>query len=432
MGIQHRERSSYIEEHFRRRIRNLNIFSAEIGSEMKNQEKENHNHPTALSDNIFFLDDYSLSKVIELLASLAIKTAGNRFENEELCDTLEQFSSLLGFEAAALYSVDYYEHLELLWNYINLNNKEQFPKFPKRVGSPDGFLGSLWSQKSPILLEDLGGGSGDIKAFAGFPLFENSDISGALIFVSTRPHKYSPVIKAILFAITRLSALFLSKRGKNYTADATRISKGTKSGINRKETSKNSIGQIDKLYKDISHDFNNILGTIIGRAELLKSLKPEFDIKEGVEFIENAAKTGVQLVHTLRKATETYKTITEMEDDTNIRIYLTLDDKNEIKRLNEVLRRSGYTGVEKKDIKTAHFLPKDPMVCFITNAHKYPTDKNIWAKFLKRPKAGLIIIGTDEEINSAKVYLPKSNKIKFVKSPYRNYEILIAVESVSS
>ncbi|MFW6139268.1 MAG: ATP-binding protein, partial [Spirochaetota bacterium] len=56
----------------------------------------------------------------------------------------------------------------------------------------------------------------------------------------------------------------------------------------------------------VAHDFNNILGTILGRAELLLEKVHDANARRGIQVIESAAKDGAEIVRRIREFTQVH------------------------------------------------------------------------------------------------------------------------------
>ncbi|MBD3168198.1 MAG: hypothetical protein GF307_01865 [candidate division Zixibacteria bacterium] len=193
------ENNFSITDKFRRRIQRS------LAEEEKTDAVDNNQKVTRLTKPVSESPvDQTAKKTIDYSRVFEAFSLFSQQVLKEGCDdhyskqALLQLIQSLGMEAVFYYDAGINDDLYLRWHVGDLGDEDMEIPMPRSVNSPDGFIGSIWANKSSIFVGDLGGGSGAIRAFVGYPLFHGLDFRGALVMLSSDPHQFSNEYKTVI------------------------------------------------------------------------------------------------------------------------------------------------------------------------------------------------------------------------------------------
>ena len=104
------------------------------------------------------------------------------------------------------------------------------------------------------------------------------------VFISARPMYQKKEIVGVLVAVTDISLL------KEMELKMIRSAR---------------LGALGEMAGGVAHDFNNVLGAILGRVQLLLRIVSDNELKEGLQIIEKAALDGAETVKRIQDFTRT-------------------------------------------------------------------------------------------------------------------------------
>ncbi|MBD3234668.1 MAG: hypothetical protein GF315_13160 [candidate division Zixibacteria bacterium] len=216
----------------------------------------------------------------------------------------------------------------------------------------------------------------------------------------------------------------------------------------------------EKMVRSVAHDFNNMFVSISGRLELLLEYCNDPSTKEELDTICRLVYDATKMIGRIRKLAKSdpfegiditsaysYKQITkkqvqnqvasdtETSEDTEITkssefLKIAVSDPEESERISNILENFGYMP---SNINTSQNIMRQLQSCtgcLIIDSKFYFHNIDEMNSILKNRFLSLIIIGTEQERLQIEQSLPESTLYSFVVSPYRNYQILLALESV--
>jgi len=449
------------QEHLRQRMQ-LAIQAAENRRAVSKSLKSDANGVNRVQNvEAYIFDDVACQLAINQLIFLAIILIRNGIEDSRTKENLLKLISALGLDAVALYQLDHYEHLQVLYRLGDITQMGKNTHLPDTVGSPDGFIGSLWAKKSPIFVGDLGGGSGSVRSFIGLPLFVEERFLGAMVFLSSNARRFPALYKTILLKTGDLFAEFLKVlEGKNETAGQSYYV-----GDEQLRPSRDQANEI-------VHDFNNIFAAILGRTEILEASVEDQHLRDSLSQIETTALKGTQIVRRLqdnfitqtlnppdkcnssdridivthpgelqlnRDAAEKEYLIDKEGDQLEApehhsskcdRISVDICDPTELDRVCRTLKQFGYSPSSGGSLDSLKYDSEHSFRCSIIDHTVYFVRQAQINKLLENRFLSLIIIGPEGSRQKISQSMPQSALYIYIASPYRNHQILHALKAI--
>jgi signal transduction histidine kinase/DNA-binding response OmpR family regulator len=162
---------------------------------------------------------------------------------------------------------------------------------PSSSTTPLAFLeGPLGSFDQQLFARGLG-------AAIAVPVVGEDSVPGALWLGFRRPQSLAAVDVQVLCALGHLVAV---------AAKTARLSEGRERAVEEMQAAQQRLTEAEKLHAigllahGVAHDFNNVLGSILGRAQLLKGQSRDPTVVRHAEIIEKAAKDGAQTVRRIQ------------------------------------------------------------------------------------------------------------------------------------
>ncbi|MCP4633184.1 MAG: GAF domain-containing protein [candidate division Zixibacteria bacterium] len=190
---------SSMTDNFRQRIkRAVDDSDNKLQKPSKTSKDETKLKSAVRPPSPFVFDEAIAQSAIDLSAMLLTVSLRHTGFNEKTQEILTEITKVLGFELSGLYTIEENKGLHLYWKSGVLSSEGEISYLPDNVRSGDGFIGSLWANRSPIFVGDLGGGSGEIRSFVGLPVFDGLELAGVLVFLSIKPRRFSKLYQAVL------------------------------------------------------------------------------------------------------------------------------------------------------------------------------------------------------------------------------------------
>jgi signal transduction histidine kinase len=195
------DKSYSLPQNFRKRFRRSaaenGIQPEEVGEPVSGEEI-NPPEQSAAARDCYVIKELSADSIANQLGRFAVTSYKYGADSDQTLISLRDLAGSLAFEMVAFYNKVNENQMDLVWKMGEISESGCPISLQEKVGQSDGFIGSTWQKRAPVFLEDLGGGSGQVRSFAGLPLFEQLEFKGALVFISGVPRKYSDNFKAIL------------------------------------------------------------------------------------------------------------------------------------------------------------------------------------------------------------------------------------------
>ncbi len=297
--------------------------------------------------------------------------------------------------------------------------------------------------------------SGEVNTYL-IPLFEDSKIFAYLLIGADAAKDKSAVFKKMEKLAGLLSGLFFNLIQKQQLAS--RLSELEEMYKNIDDYQQRN--SYEKMVRSVAHDFNNMFVSISGRLELLLEYCNDPSTKEELDTICRLVYDATKMISRIRKLAKSdpfegiditsaygYKQISKKQmesqaadeikaaEETEVIkskdfLKIGVNDPGESARISNILEHFGYVPSEINASQDIIGQLQSCTGCLIIDSRFYFHNIDEMNSILRNRFLSLIIIGTEQERQQIEQSLPESALHSFVISPYRNYQILLALESV--
>jgi len=202
-----------------------------------------------------------------------------------------------------------------------LHSKSEMPFAPKEFSLGEGIAGIVARTKKPILVKDalnderfqkLEGGSKEIGSLISAPLVINDDVIGVFNISHPDANNFSESDMQTISIISNQAALsifsaqmysqliqFNTELLKQVTEKDNNIKIVTNhlKEAQRRLLQTKKLNALGEMASGVAHDFNNVLGVILGNIKLLqRNIEVKEKVPKYIEIIEKAAIDGAETV----------------------------------------------------------------------------------------------------------------------------------------
>ena len=202
-----------------------------------------------------------------------------------------------------------------------LHSKSEMPFAPKEFSLGEGIAGIVARTKKPILVKDalnderfqkLEGGSKEIGSLISAPLVINDDVIGVFNISHPDANNFSESDMQTISIISNQAALsifsaqmysqliqFNTELLKQVTEKDNNIKIVTNhlKEAQRRLIQTKKLNALGEMASGVAHDFNNVLGVILGNIKLLqRNIEVKEKVPKYIEIIEKAAIDGAETV----------------------------------------------------------------------------------------------------------------------------------------
>lgn len=226
-----------------------------------------------------------------LYAATAAVSAAIDDEPRLLATVAEQFASLVGARYGALGILGDDGTLNGFYTHGLTNDEEQFLRPTPPVGH--GILGAMLVEGRPLRIDDIDVdsrragmpvGHPPMHTFLGVPLIASSRVIGRLYATERNGGPFTPADETLAMGFAAAAAVAIESAWRT-----TRLVESER------------LRAAGELAIGISHDFNNLLSTIIGRVEVMLTSVTDTELAANLEAIRRAARDGAVIAGRMRR-----------------------------------------------------------------------------------------------------------------------------------
>lgn len=162
-----------------------------------------------------------------------------------------------------------------------------------------------------------------IRSYINFPIEIDGRVTTCLNLFSDRVNYFTEDKLKLLYGLTNHIALSIRNSRLYRELETTYVN--LKSTQNQLVTSER-LRALGEMTSGVAHDFNNVLGAIMGRAQLLKLKAKDEEVIQGLEIIEKAATDGSNTV----KRMQDFTRVRTDTDFVTLNLYTAIQDVVEI------------------------------------------------------------------------------------------------------
>ena len=226
-----------------------------------------------------------------LYAATAAVSAVIDDEPRLLATVAEQFASLVGARYGALGILGEDGTLKDFYTHGLSRDEEAFLRPTPPIGH--GILGAMLVEGRPLRIDDIEDdprragmplGHPPMKSFLGVPLIASTRVIGRLYATEREGGPFAPADEALAMGFAAAAAVAIESARRT-----TRLVESER------------LRAAGELALGISHDFNNLLSTIIGRVEVMLTTATDPDVTQSLEAIRRAARDGAVIAGRMRR-----------------------------------------------------------------------------------------------------------------------------------
>ncbi|MFQ6082195.1 MAG: GAF domain-containing protein [Candidatus Aminicenantia bacterium] len=248
-----------------------------------------------------------------LTISQITRAFSSTLNTESIFDILvDQIKRIIPFDSIGIYR---YDEKNQFFKVVGVKGigKELFPDSLEFSMEHSGIESEVVKSMKPILMKEIKEKSKlkpmlkivfklGIRSFLALPIIYENKCIAVLSLASTQKNIYN--VEHIKILNELVGNLAISLKNAEYYQEL----KNAYSKL--KETQKQlvmteKLRALGEISGGVAHDFNNILGAILGRAQLLRQKLADPEMSKGLEIIEKAAVDGAEIVRRIQEFTRT-------------------------------------------------------------------------------------------------------------------------------